>query len=128
MIMNETKKLHLAVGDLVYIESQAANGDTTGNFGDTNDPSRALGVATWNVQHEVWNQAVVTFEQDGTVYEVYVTPIFNEDINGLKRCFEVKLEYAVPSHFVLGHHLTTHTEIVSYDTMMKTSLTSRLFG
>lgn len=126
MIMNETKKLHLAVGDLVDIESQDANGDTTGNFGD-NDQSRALGVATWNVQHEVWNQAVVTFEQDGTVYEVYVTPIFNEDINGLTRCFEVKLEYAIPSTDV-PHHLTTHTETVSYDTMMKTSLTSRLFG
>jgi hypothetical protein len=126
MIMNETKKLHLAIGDLADVESQDANGDTTGNFGD-NDPSRALGVATWNVQHEVWNQAVVTFEQDGTVYEVYVTPIFNEDINGLKRCFEVKLEYAIPSTDV-PHHLTTHTETVSYDTMMKTSLTSRLFG
>ena len=124
--MNETKKLHLAIGDLADVESQDADGNTTGNFGD-NDPSRALGVATWNVKHGTWVQAVVTFEQDGTVYEVYVTPIFHEDIHGLERCIEVKLEYAIPSTDV-PHHLTTHTEIVSYDTMMKTSLTSQLFG
>jgi hypothetical protein len=125
MIMNETKKLHLAIGDLADIESQDADGNTTGNFGD-NDTPRALGVAIWNVQHEVWNQAVVAFEQDGTVYEVYVTPVFNEDIHGLKRCFEVKLEYAIPSTDV-PHHLTTHTETVSYDETVKTLVTSELF-
>jgi len=122
---NKDKKLHLAIGDLADIESQDADGNTTGNFGDP-ATARALGMAIWNVQHEVWYQAVVTFEQDDVVYEVYVTPVFSEDVNGLKGCFEVKLEYAIPSTDV-PHHLTTHTEIVSYDKTVKTLVTSELF-
>ena len=124
--MNETTKLHLMTGDLADIESQDADGTTTGNFGDT-DTSRALGVAIWNVQHQVWDQAIVTFEQKHIVYEVYVTPIFSKDANGLDICFDVKLEYAIPSTDV-PDHFTTHTDTVSYDKSVKTSIMSKLFG
>ena len=122
--MNETKKLHLAIGDLTDVESQDANGETTGNFGDP-DQSRGLGVAIWNVQHEVWDQAVVTFEQGGTVYEVYVTPIFSEDILGVNRCFEVKLEHSIQH---IGHSSNvTHTETVSYDNAVCVTLDTVAF-
>ena len=87
---NETKKLHLAVGDI------------------------------WNVQHEAWAKAIVTFEQNGTVYEVYVTPMFSDDINGLKVAFQVKLEYSLDA-------ITQVTEKVSYDEVVKTRVISRLF-
>lgn len=117
--MNDTKKLHLAVGDLADIEVQTSDGDTVGNFGD-NDYARALGVAIWNVQHQAWDQAVVTFEQDGTVYEVYVTPHLTEDINGLKLPFQVKLEYTLDT-------VTQVIEMVSYDDVVKTRVASRLF-
>jgi len=118
--MNETKKLHLAIGDLVDVESQDKNGDTTGNFAD-NDVKRGLGVAIWMVQHQAWDQSVVTFEQDGTVYEVYVTPVFSEDINGIRVAFQVKLEYTVDN-------INQITETVSYDEIMKTSINTNLFG
>jgi|TARA_R110000787_G_scaffold108730_1_gene217172 hypothetical protein len=118
--MNETKKLHLAIGDLVDVESQDKNGDTTGNFAD-NDVKRGLGVAIWMVQHQAWDQSVVTFEQDGTVYEVYVTPVFSEDINGIRVAFQVKLEYTVDN-------INQITETVSYDEIMKTSINTKLFG
>ena len=117
---NKAKKLHLAIGDLADIESQDADGNTTGNFGDP-ATARALGMAICNVQHEVWDQAVVTFEQDDVVYEVYVTPVFSEDVNGLKGCFEVKLEYTTPNP------LTTRTEVVSYDYAVSGSVDSKLF-
>jgi hypothetical protein len=123
--MNHTKKLHLAIGDLADVEVQTSDGETVGNFAD-NDYGRALGVAIWNVQHQAWDQAIVAFEQDGTVYEVYVTPHFTEDINGLKIPFEVKLEYTIPSPNV-PHHLTQITEMVSYDDVVKTRVLSRLF-
>jgi flagellar basal body-associated protein FliL len=118
--MNETKKLHLAIGDLVDVESQDSNGETTGNFAD-NDTKRGLGVAIWMVQHQAWDQSVVTFEQDDTVYEVYVTPVFSEDINGVRVVFQVKLEYTVDN-------INQVTEIVSYDEIMKTSIDTKLFG
>jgi|TARA_R110002020_G_scaffold2230_2_gene10370 hypothetical protein len=116
---NETKKLHLAVGDIADVEVQDSNDETVGNFGD-NDYARALGVAIWNVQHEAWAKAIVTFEQNGTVYEVYVTPMFSDDINGLKVAFQVKLEYSLDA-------ITQVTEKVSYDEVVKTRVISRLF-
>ena len=119
-MVNDTKKLHLAIGDLADIEVQTSDGETVGNFGD-NDYGRALGVAIWNVQHEAWDQAIVTFEQDGIVYEVYVTPHFTEDINGLRVAFQVKLEYTLDT-------TTQVTEMVSYDEVVKTKVISRLFG
>ena len=124
--MNETTKLHLMIGDLADIESQDTDGTTTGNFGDT-DTSRALGAAIWNVQHQVWDQAIVTFEQKHIVYDVYVTPEFTKDINGLDICFEVKLEYDIPSTDGTDHFIT-HTDTVSYDKSVKTSIMSKLFG
>ena len=119
-IMDETKKLHLAIGDLVDVESQDANGETTGNFGDT-DTKRGLGVAIWMVQHQAWSSSVVTFEQDGTVYEVYVTPVFTEDINGIRVAFQVKLDYTVDG-------INQVIEMVSYDEIMKVSINTKLFG
>ena len=46
--MNETKRYHLAIGDITDIEVQNADGETVANFGDDND-IRALGGAVSKV-------------------------------------------------------------------------------
>ena len=51
--MNETKKLHLAIGGITDVEVHDADGETLANYGDM-DTSRALGAAIWNDQHKVW--------------------------------------------------------------------------
>ena len=120
VMVNKTKKLHLAIGDLADIEVQTSDGETVGNFAD-NDYGRALGVTIWNVQHQAWDKAIVAFEQDGSVFEVYVTPVFSKDMNGLERPFEVQLEYTLDN-------TTQVTETVSYDEVVKTKVMSRLFA
>ena len=122
-IMDETKKLHLVDGDsFADIESQDKNGETTGNFGDP-DSSRALGAAIWNVQHQEWDQAVVTFSQNDTSYEVYVTPVFSK-VNGVMVSTQVQLEFTLWE----SNNPSVYTETVSYDDIMKTSINTKLFG
>jgi hypothetical protein len=134
--MNETKRYHLAIGDITDIEVQNADGETVGNFGDDND-TRALGVTIWNVQHEVWHMAIVTGtayrEPDpskrdphdpGEVIEIYVTGETELDIHGRYPRMGVKLEY---TEYRDGKPIVT-TEVLSYDTTVDVSVKSKLFG
>jgi len=121
---NEQKKLHLAIGDLTDIEVQNANDETVANYGDNNS-RRALGMSIWNVQHEVWHHAIVTFSGDDelgdSVYEVYVTGKHATDSHGIRRCVECKLEFT-------KHDRTTYTEIVSYDECVRVSVDTVYFS
>jgi nitrous oxidase accessory protein NosD len=118
-MVNKKKKFHLSIGDLADVEVQTFNGETVGNFAD-DDVERALGVAIWNVQHEAWDKAIVAFEKDGAVFEVCIEPVFTKDMNGSERPFEVQLKYTLDN-------ATQVTEMVSYDEVVKTKVTSRLF-
>ena len=135
--MNETKRYHLAIGDVTDIEVQNADGETVANFGDDND-IRALGVTMWNVQHEVWHMAIVTgtafrepdpskrdhLNDRGEVVEIYVTGETELDINGLQRRMGVKLEH---TEYRDGKPIVT-SEVLSYDTTVDVSVKSILFG
>ena len=121
--MNDTKKLHLAIGGLTDIEVQDADGETLANYGDM-DTSRALGAAIWNVQHEVWKQAVVTFDLGlSDVYEVYVTGVFDIDSYGIRYCVECKLEYREQ-----GVDGKVITETMSYEKGVKVLVDTKLFS
>ena len=135
--MNETKRYHLAIGDITDIEVRDANDETVANFGDDND-IRALGVTMWNVQHEVWHMAIVTgtafLEPDpskrdhlndrGEVIEIYVTGETELDIHGLQRRMGVKLEY---TEYRDGKPIVT-SEILNYEDAVNVFVKSKLFG
>jgi len=121
--MNDTKKLHLAIGGITDVEVHDADGETLANYGDM-DTSRALGAAIWNVQHEVWKQAVVTFDLGHRdVYEVKVTGIFDIDSYGIRYCVECKLEYREQ-----GVDGKVITETMSYEKGVKVLVDTKLFS
>ena len=135
--MNETKRYHLAIGDITDIEVRDANDETVANFGDDND-IRALGVTMWNVQHEVWHMAIVTgtafrepdpsnryhLNDRGEVIEIYVTAETELDIHGLQRRMGVKLEY---TEYRDGNPIVT-SEILNYEDAVNVFVKSKLFG
>ena len=135
--MNETKRYHLAIGDITDIEVRDANDETVANFGDDND-IRALGVTMWNVQHEVWHMAIVTgtafrepdpskrdhLNDRGEVIEIYVTGETELDIHGLQRRLGVKLEY---TEYRDGKPIVT-SEILNYEDAVNVFVKSKLFG
>ena len=135
--MNETKRYHLAIGDITDIEVRDANDETVANFGDDND-IRALGVTMWNVQHEVWHMAIVTgtafrepdpskrdhLNDRGEVIEIYVTGETELDIHGLQRRMGVKLEY---TEYRDGKPIVT-SEILNYEDAVNVFVKSKLFG
>ena len=121
---NEQKKLHLACGGLTDIEVQNANDETVANYGD-NDSRRALGMSIWNVQHEVWHHAIVTFSNDDNdddeVYEIYVTGDHDTDPYGQRYCVQCKLEFT-------KNDRKMYTEIISYDDCVKVSVDTAYFS
>ena len=122
---NEMKKFHLACGGLTDIEVQNADDETVANYAD-NDSRRALGTTIWNVQHEVWHHAIVTFSDDDNdddeVYEVYVTGEHELDpYTGISHCGMCKLEFTKNDRKV-------YTEITSYDDCVKVSVDTAYFS
>ena len=135
--MNETKRYHLAIGDITDIDVRDANDENVANFGDDND-TRALGVTMWNVQHEVWHMAIVTgtayqepdpskrdhLNDSGEVIEIYVTGETELCTNGKHRRMGVKLEY---TEYRDGKPIVT-SEILNYEDAVNVSVKSKLFG
>ena len=118
--MNKATHHHLMVGDLTDIYAEDDESGQSANFGDT-DAARALGAAIWNVQHQAWSRATVTFEdQHNEICEIDVIPIFTKDINGIKRPFECQLAITDTDGVV-------RTENVSYDSHVQTTVNTSLF-